>query len=155
MLLRWIVAAIFGLLWLLVVVVNVQLLWKYKGSEYRPSPVTMLGFLFALAAIGFAPSKNALKWLLLIPAAILDIGTGPIILLEVAIATREAFQAAQKRVARASRILKYGGGFLVWWIILGGVLGETGILQWVLGFIALAYWPLLLFWFRRAGKIRV
>jgi hypothetical protein len=149
MVLRWSLAALLAVLWLLVVIANVQLLWKYKGSEYRPSPVTMLGFLFALAAIGFAPSKNALKWLLLIPAAILDIGTGPIILLEVALTLRETFQAAQKRVASASGTLKYGGGFLVWWIIIGGVIGESGILQWVLGFIALAYWPLLLFWFRK------
>jgi hypothetical protein len=147
--LRWIVAALFAVLWLLVVFANVQLFWRYRGSNYRPSPVTLLGFLFAIAAIVAAPSRNPLKWLLLIPAAILDIGTGPIILLELASVLRDGFQAVQKRVARSSRILRYGGGFLVWWIILGGVISESGIAQWVLGFIALAYWPLLLFWFRK------
>ena len=142
-----------GLLWLLAAFANAQLLWsKSKGKDEHASPVALLGALFAAAAIAAWPSRNQLKWFLLVPALLLDIGSGPIIVLGSASLLRYGFHAFRKRIARLSWIVKLGAGFVVWYLILGGALSESGVLQWVLAVAAAVYWPALLIWLWRFRK---
>ena len=153
MLARWVLTVLFGLLWLLVAIANAQLLWsKSKGKDEHASPVALLGALFAVAAFAAWPSRNPLKWLLLVPALVLDIGSGPIIVLGSASLLREGFHAFRKRIGRSSWIVNLGAGFFVWYLILGGALSESGVLQWILGLAAVVYWPALLIWLLRLRK---
>jgi hypothetical protein len=135
------------LFWLLVAFANASLLWsKAKGKDEHASPVALLGALFAVAALAAWPSINPLKWFLLFPALLLDVGSGPIIVLASASLLREGFHAIRKRIARASWIIKVGVGFVFWYLILGGVLSESGVFQWILASVTVVYWPVLLIW---------
>src|SRR5207244_2418107 len=129
------------------------LLWnKAKGKDEHASPVAVLGALFAIAALGAWPSGNPLKWLFLIPALALDIGSGPLIVMGSAGLLHDGFQAFRKRAARGSWIIKLGIAFLIWYLILGGALSESGALQWILALVVVVYWPAVLIWLSRLRK---
>ena len=118
---RWILTGVLASLWLLVAFANAQLLWsKSKGRNENASPVALLGALSAFAALAAWPSRSPLKRLLLIPALLLDIGSGPIIIWGTASLLRDGLRAMRKRITRGSWIVQLGVGFLVWYLILGG-----------------------------------
>ena len=152
---RWIISIILGLCWLLVVCSNLQWLWikfKSKDRENNTSPVALAGALFAIGALAACPWNNPRKWYLLVPALILDAGSGLLIVLGLAAFLVESLGILQKRVAGASWIIKFGGGFLVWFILVGGTLSEAAWRQYALGVVVVAYWPILLAWFWRLSK---
>ena len=151
--LRWVLTVLLGLLWLLVVFANARLLWtKSKGEDANVSPVALVGAIFAVAALAAWPSINPLKWLLLIPALALDIGSGPIIALGCASLLRDGFNAFRKRMGQTSWIVQLGAAFFIWYLILGGALSESGVLQPVLVLAVVVYWPALWIWRWRSRK---
>jgi hypothetical protein len=155
---RWIISIILGLCWLLVVCANAQWLWikfknRDKDKEDNTSPVALAGALFAIGALAVCPWNNSRKWYLLVPALILDAGSGLLIVLGLAAFLVESLGSFQSRVARASWIIKLGGSFLVWFILVGGTLSEAGWRQDALGVVVISYWPILLAWFWRLRKI--
>jgi hypothetical protein len=153
MLARWVLTYLFGLLWLLAAFANAQLLLsKAKGRNEHASPVALLGALFAVVALVAWPSINPLKWFLLFPALVLDVGSGAIIVLGSARLLSDGLQGIEKRIARASWIIKMGVAFVSWYLILGAALSESGAFQWILASVTAAYWPALLIWFWRLRK---
>jgi len=160
---RWIAAIILGLCWLLVACANAQWLWRKfrRGNDYTASPVALVGGLFAIGGLAACPSNHPFKWVLLIPALLLDFGSGPLIVLSLVALIGEALSAPrraavlnsiERRVARTSWIIKLGGGFLIWFFLLGGAAAEPGITGWILVVVVVIYWPLLLVWFWRLRK---
>lgn len=151
---RWILSILLGLCWLLVVCANAQWLWgKFKDKDKdSSSPVALVGALFAIVALAACPWKNPRKWYLLVPALILDPGSGLLIVMGLAAIFLEILDSFQRRMARESWIIKLGVGFFVWFFIVGAALGEAGWWQNALGVVAIAYWPILLVWFWRLRK---
>jgi len=151
---RWILSTLLGLLWLLTVCANVQWLWrKFKNIDKdNSSPVALVGALFAIGALAVCPWKNPMKWALLVPALILDAGSGLLIVMGFAATLQGSLGGIQRRVARASWIIKLGVSFFIWYLLLGAVLSEAGWGQNALGVAAIAYWPILLAWFWKLRK---
>jgi len=152
---RWILSAILGLFWLLVVCANAQLIWgKIKNKDKSSSsPVALTGALFAIGALAACPWNNPRKWYLLVPALILDAGSGLLIVLGLAAFLLESLGNFQRRMARESWTIKLGGGFLVWFFFVGWALTEAGWRLNVLGVVIIVYWPILLAWFWRLRKV--
>lgn len=150
---RWIISIILGLCWLLVVCANAQWLWnKFKNKEDNTSPVALADALFAIGALAACPWNDPNKWYLLVPALILDPGSGLLIVMGLAATLQGSLGSFQRRVARASWIIKLGVGFFIWYLLVGTALSEAGWRQDALGVVVIAYWPILLAWFWRLRK---
>ena len=155
-----------GLCWLLVAGANAKWLWEKfrKRDKTRSSPVALAGALFAGAALAACPWQFPRKWALLVSALLLDVGSGPLIVLSVVAFLRENFAISrepgrtaglsviEKPVARASWIIKLGAGFFIWYFLVAGALSEPGAWGWLLIILVFVYWPLLLAWFWRLRK---
>jgi hypothetical protein len=166
---RWIAAILLGLCWLLVAAANAQWLWRKfrRGDSYTASPVALAGGLFAIGTLTVCPWSYPLKWALLVPALLLDFGSGLLIVLSMVALTREALLTSRpsasgaglnfinRRVARTSWIIKLGGGFLIWFFLVVGAASEPGITGWILVVVVVVYWPLLLVWFWSLRKYPV
>jgi hypothetical protein len=163
---RWLLTIILGLCWLLVAAANVvwlRLKFKAKGTDHW-SPVAVLGALFAVGALAACPWENPHKWALIIPAMLLDFGSAPLVLLTVGAvigqavgntarsAARGYFNGIERRVARASLIIRIGVSFLLWYVLVGGALAEPGWTGKILAVVAIAYWPVLSAWFWRLRR---
>jgi hypothetical protein len=143
------------LVWLLAVCANAMWLWgkfKNKGKD-NTSPAALVGALFAIGALAACPWNNPRKWILLVPALILDAGSGLLIVMGLAAALLESLGSFQKRVARQSLTIILGVGVLVWYLLVGVALSEAGWRLNVLGVVVIVYWPILLAWFWRLRKI--
>lgn len=154
---RWILSILLGLLWLLAVCGNAQWLWnkfknRDKDKEDNTSPAVIVGALFAIGALAACPWNNPRKWYFLLPALILDAGSGLLIVMGFAATLQGSLGSFQRRVARASWIIKLGVSFFIWYLLLGAVLSEAGWWQEALGVVAIAYWPILLAWFWKLRK---
>ena len=164
---RWILAVVLALCWAGVAAANAQLLWnKIREKDCHSSPVAITGALFALGALAACPWNNPIKWVLLAPALLLDLGSGFIIVMGgVALAgeglaflvRREGgsgLSTFEKRVARLSWIIKLGAAFLVWYLLIGAAISIPGWQGKTLTAVVVVYWPILLAWFWRLRKFR-
>lgn len=146
----WVLTGVFALLWLLCALGNGSAVRERfrprKEGQNPPSFMPFIGAIFAVIAVIACPWKN--PWLLaaLVAAVILDFGSLPYLLLQLLgpALTADGRRMFFRRVAVARGTHKWGGGFLLWLLVSGGIGNLAESRGWntdaIFGVVTLVFW---------------